>query len=209
MKKFNITGTCFPNKHYMVDLTSRVAQIKAMVDDGAYFCINRGRQFGKTTTLHALKGGLASDYEVYAISFEGLDNASYETERHLAYAMMRQFEFAALMRGNNVSREVQEIVSEAVKANKAEKQIGLDDFSMAISQMCMAAQKPLVMIIDEVDQASNYDSFIRMLGLLRKKFLIRDQMPTFQSVILAGVYDIKNLKLKIRPEAEHQYCGAF
>ena len=35
MKKFNITGTCFPNKHYMVDLTSRVAQIKAMVDDGA------------------------------------------------------------------------------------------------------------------------------------------------------------------------------
>ena len=205
MKKFNITGTCFPNRHYMVDLTSRVAQIKAMVDDGAYFCINRGRQYGKTTTLHALKGGLASDYEVYAISFEGLDNASYETERHLAYAMMRQFEFAALMRGNNVSKQVQEIVSEAVKANKAEKQIGLDDFSMAISQMCMAAQKPLVMIIDEVDQASNYDSFIRMLGLLRKKFLIRDQMPTFQSVILAGVYDIKNLKLKIRPEAEHQY----
>ena len=205
MKKFNITGTCFPNKHYMVDLTSRVAQIKAMVDDGAYFCINRGRQYGKTTTLHALKGGLASDYEVYAISFEGLDNASYETERHLAYAMMRQFEFAALMRGNNVSKQVQEIVSEAVKANKAEKQIGLDDFSMAISQMCMAAQKPLVLIIDEVDQASNYDSFIRMLGLLRKKFLIRDQMPTFQSVILAGVYDIKNLKLKIRPEAEHQY----
>ena len=205
MKKFNITGTCFPNKHYMVDLTSRVAQIKAMVDDGAYFCINRGRQYGKTTTLHALTVGLASDYEVYAISFEGLDNASYETERHLAYAMMRQFEFAALMRGNNVSREVQEIVSEAVKANKAEKQIGLDDFSLAVSQMCMAAQKPLVMIIDEVDQASNYDSFIRMLGLLRKKFLIRDQMPTFQSVILAGVYDIKNLKLKIRPEAEHQY----
>ena len=205
MKKFNITGTCFPNKHYMVDLTSRVAQIKAMVDDGAYFCINRGRQYGKTTTLHALKGGLASDYEVYAISFEGLDNVSYETERHLAYAMMRQFEFAALMRGNNVSKQVQEIVSEAVKANKAEKQIGLDDFSMAISQMCMAAQKPLVLIIDEVDQASNYDSFIRMLGLLRKKFLIRDQMPTFQSVILAGVYDIKNLKLKIRPEAEHQY----
>ena len=88
MKKFNITGTCFPNKHYMVDLTSRVAQIKAMVDDGAYFCINRGRQYGKTTTLHALTVGLASDYEVYAISFEGLDNASYETERHLALRIL-------------------------------------------------------------------------------------------------------------------------
>ncbi|MDO5342944.1 MAG: hypothetical protein Q4F69_10915, partial [Bacteroidia bacterium] len=30
-------------------------------------------------------------------------------------------------------------------------------------------------------------------------------VPTFQSVILAGVYDIKNLKLKIRNENEHQY----
>lgn len=30
-------------------------------------------------------------------------------------------------------------------------------------------------------------------------------MPTFHSVILAGVYDIKNLKLKLRPESEHQY----
>ena len=134
-----------------------------------------------------------------------IDNASYETERHLAYAMMRQFEFAAFEKCNNVSQQVRDIVSDTVKAHKPEKQIDLDDFSMVITQMCLAAQHPLIMIIDEVDQASNYDSFIRMLGLLRKKFLIRDQMPTFQSVILAGVYDIKNLKLKIRPEAEHQY----
>ena len=205
MKEFNITGTCFPNRHYMVDLTSRVAQIKKMVDKSQYFCINRGRQYGKTTTIHALKSALASDYEVYAISFEGLDNASYETERHLAYAMMRQFEFAAFEKCNNVSQQVRDIVSDTVKAHKPEKQIDLDDFSMVITQMCLAAQHPLIMIIDEVDQASNYDSFIRILGLLRKKYLARDSVSTFLSVILAGVYDIKNLKLKLRPEAEHQY----
>ena len=28
--------------------------------------------------------------------------------------------------------------------------------------------------------------------------------PTFQSVILAGVYDIKNLRRKLRPEDEHK-----
>ncbi len=205
MKKFNITGTCFPNRHYMVDLTSRVAQIKAMVDDGAYFCINRGRQYGKTTTINALKSGLASDYEVYSISFEGLDNASYETERHLAYAMMRQFQMAALKKSNNVSEQVKTIVLDTVVRYKSERLIELDDFSMLITQMCETASKPLVLIIDEVDQASNYDSFIRILGLLRSKYLDREDSPTFQSVILAGVYDIKNLKLKIRPEAEHQY----
>lgn len=65
--------------------------------------------------------------------------------------------------------------------------------------------KPVVLLIDEVDQASNYESFVDFLGLLRAKFLKRDTRPTFQSVILAGVYDITNLKLKIRTENEHQY----
>lgn len=41
--------------------------------------------------------------------------------------------------------------------------------------------------------------------MLRRKYLARKAEPTFQSVILAGVYDIKNLKLKIRPQEEHQY----
>ncbi len=36
-------------------------------------------------------------------------------------------------------------------------------------------------------------------------YLNKDVVPIFQSVILAGVYDIKNLKLKIRTENEHQY----
>ena len=60
-------------------------------------------------------------------------------------------------------------------------------------------------MIDEVDQASNNDGFIKFLGVLRNMFLSRKTFPTFQSVILAGVYDIKNLKLKIRTEDEHQY----
>lgn len=31
----------------------------------------------------------------------------------------------------------------------------------------------------------------------------RDLDPTFQSVILAGVYDIKNLKQKMHSDSEH------
>lgn len=45
------------------------------------------------------------------------------------------------------------------------------------------------------------------LGLLRNKYLERQQKRdhTFKSVILAGVYDIKNLKLKLRPEEETKF----
>jgi hypothetical protein len=34
MKRFNTTGLCVPTKHYMVDITECVRQIRAMVDDG-------------------------------------------------------------------------------------------------------------------------------------------------------------------------------
>ena len=50
MKRFNTAGTCFPTEHYMVDIHERVQEIASMVERGDYFCINRGRQYGKTTT---------------------------------------------------------------------------------------------------------------------------------------------------------------
>ena len=59
MREFNSTGLCVPERHYMVDISGRVAQIRAMVERGDYFCINRARQYGKTTTLVALERALA------------------------------------------------------------------------------------------------------------------------------------------------------
>ena len=42
-KKFNVTGVCIPELHYMINLSSRLEKIKAMVDQGLYFTINRAR----------------------------------------------------------------------------------------------------------------------------------------------------------------------
>lgn len=52
---FNTEGSCNPKEHYMVRLDERLDRIKRLfVDRGKYFVINRGRQYGKTTTLQAL-----------------------------------------------------------------------------------------------------------------------------------------------------------
>lgn len=64
MKEFNTTAVCIPSKHYMVDITDKVNEIKKMVDEGKYFTINRARQYGKTTTLNALRKVLLSNYQV-------------------------------------------------------------------------------------------------------------------------------------------------
>lgn len=44
-RKFNITGACNPQRHYMVRLEDRLKKIKEdFVDEGSYFVINKGRQ---------------------------------------------------------------------------------------------------------------------------------------------------------------------
>ena len=50
-KRFNITGTCVPLKHYMMDNQRQFNEVLALVEEGMYFTINRPRQYGKTTML--------------------------------------------------------------------------------------------------------------------------------------------------------------
>ena len=133
-KKFCTTGTCIPEKIYMVDLSNRIQQIiNQYIESGQYFTINRARQYGKTTLLYLLEKELRKqDYLVLSLSFEAAD---------------------------------------------------------------------------EVDKSSDNQIFLSFLGLLREKYLKCQQGKdvTFHSVILAGVYDIKTLKLKLHPQEESKY----
>ena len=84
-------------------------------------------------------------------------------------------------------------------------QIEMDEMFKLLSCMCRKSTRPIVLMIDEVDSAGNNQVFVQFLALLRGSYLDRDQTPTFHSVILAGVYDIKNLKLKMGRDGERQY----
>ena len=75
----------------------------------------------------------------------------------------------------------------------------------ALARLCAVAGKPVVLIVDEVDSASNNQVFLDFLSQLRVQYLSRKRYPAFWSVILAGVYDIRNLKQKIRPDGQHKY----
>ena len=202
MKRFNVTGTCYPDEHYMVDISERLEIIAQMVGRGDYFCINAGRQYGKTTTLSRLKAKLDADYCVFSLSFEGLADSAFESMENLGaeflWLMSRSIKYRST---SLVSHELKDLLLQLSK----EEKISVRNFSDAVSEMNAISSAPIVIIIDEVDQAGNFPVFIKFLALLREKYLDRKRTPTFLSVILAGVYDIKNLKLKIRPDGEHQY----
>ena len=89
MRQFNTIGICNPEKHYMVNIDRRLEQIRQMVDAGNYFTINRARQYGKTTTLSALRKLLLPQYEVISLDFQGIGNAGYATEEAFVQSFCR------------------------------------------------------------------------------------------------------------------------
>ena len=80
-KTFNVNANCELDLHYMVDISERIGQIKAMVDAGQYFTINRARQYGKTTVLLALGEGLKKEYTVVSLDFQLMSTGDFEEEK--------------------------------------------------------------------------------------------------------------------------------
>lgn len=77
MKRFNTTGLCIPEKHYMADISGKIKEISEMIVYGLYFTINRPRQFAKTTVLNALYNELVSEYYVAEMSFKGVSDSFF------------------------------------------------------------------------------------------------------------------------------------
>ena len=198
MKRFNVTGTCIPQKHYMVDTSAKLDQITKMIEQDSYFTINRARQYGKTTSLMLLWKALKEKYIVISISFEGMGSDVFQRED----AFIRRF----------CGR-----VAESLKLTGYDKALqsfwecgdgteDMDSLKTRIRNFCTSVDREALLFIDEVDKSSDNQLFLNFLGVLREMYLERAYgAVAFKSVILAGVYDIKNLKLKLRPNDERKY----
>lgn len=195
-----------PQKHYMVKLDQRLNEIKALVDGGNYFTINRARQYGKTTILMALEQYLDKDYYVVFIDFQMFGDAKFKNENifSLSFAgtFLRQLTKKASFTADCQGKTAVAALMEAV--NDRSKTLELMELFENLSAICTTLDKPIVLLIDEIDSAANNQVFLDFLAQLRAYYIRREIQPTFQSVILAGVYDVKNLKRKFRPEENHR-----
>ena len=203
-KVFNTTAVCVPEEHYMVNLEKRLCEIKKLVDRGDYFIINRARQYGKTTTLIALSHFLQKDYYVVRMDFQTFGSAEFRSEQTFASAFASSFlellEYNDLTENEKLSEKTGSLLQEAES-----ERLSLRLLFKGLREICGASDRPIVLMIDEVDNAANNQIFLDFLAQLRAQYISRYQFPALKSVILAGVYDVKNLKLKIRTEEEHKY----
>jgi hypothetical protein len=205
-KVFNTTAVCIPKEHYMVNLDERLKKIKVFVDAGKYFTINRARQYGKTTTLRALYLYLQGEYYVVSMDFQTFGSAEFQTETIFSRSFANSFLRSLKRNPVNKTEQLNEAMAQLEKSVASQNDFfALKALFEQLGDICAVSDKPIVLMIDEVDSASNNQVFLDFLAQLRAQYMERDIYPTFRSVILAGVYDVKNLRGKIRPEDEHKY----
>jgi hypothetical protein len=184
----------------MVDISQKINEIFKMVEQGDYFVINRPRQYGKTTTIYMLNRLLktSGDYFPIITSFEGIGQEGFDNAVVFidAFFLLLKQEFSS----SGDDKLVKFIDSEPLPDR-------IDKLGTWIGKLVKETGKKIVLMIDEVDKSSNNQLFLDFLGMLRNKYLKRDEpgQPTFHSVILAGVHDVKSLKIKYRKDSEAKF----
>lgn len=193
-KKFNIAGNCDEQKHYLMNNSKMLEQIMELIDYGDYFTINRPRQYGKTTILFQLMTHLEAMENFLPIK---MDFQDMTIEANQSEAIFSQLFWQDMIAAIDLVDE--EFSKKLLDFNAVHN---FSDLSANISKAQKATTQKMVLLIDEVDASSNYEVFLKFLAMLRSKYLKRQFYPTFHSIVLAGVHDIKNLKYKLRnPEA--------
>ena len=198
MKRFNVTGTRIPQKHYMVDTSVKLEQITKLIEQDSYFTINRARQYGKTTSLMLLWKALKEKYIVISISFEGMGADAFQKEDTFVRRFCGRVADSLKLTGYDKTLPGYWECGDTIE--------DMDSLKTRIRSFCTSVDREVLLFIDEVDKSSDNQLFLNFLGVLREMYLERAYgAVTFKSVILAGVYDIKNLKLKLRPDDEKKY----
>ena len=137
-KEFNITGLCIPELHYMADMSSKIREIiTRFISRGAYFTINRARQYGKTTTLRLLEHALKDSYVVIRISFEGKEEY-FSSLQSLAGGLSLSFSQSLTFSYPKLARIFKLLPDTAYP---------MQDLNNRFIKLCEKSQKPVILMI--------------------------------------------------------------
>ena len=193
---FNTTGLCNPESHYMVNpFRDLYPDVLHLIQSKQYFVLHAPRQTGKTTFLHALAHRLNREGEYVSVVCS-LESAGYPS---ISVEAANEVFIGAVYRMASFFLEEQYLPPNPT-AYKADHSL----FGQYLTDWCQSLDKPLVLLLDEVDSLYD-DVLISTLRQLRDGFQARPHnFP--QSVALVGLRDIREYRLRAR--ADNPSIGA-
>ena len=195
MRRFNTTGPCFPDEHYMLDAESRLADIRGLIDNKSYFVIHAARQSGKTTLLNSLEQTINRKGRYYALycSLEAVQ--SFPDPEKGIPQIFNCIISAIEISGLPLKESLENI---AGKIDKNEIAVSI---KRLFHILCSMLDKPLVVFFDEADCLSE-GTVITFLRQLRDGYINRGRAQFIHSLALVGMRNIRDYKGKIRKDTD-------
>ncbi len=187
MRRFNRSGPVVAGRHYHIPPLERVdlAEIRQLVAWKQYFVLYAPRQTGKTSVLLALQDLLNAEggYRCVYVNVE-VGQAMREDVERATKVILAQLARQARQTGDDYLTETW---------SRIFAQHGPGALGEALSRWAEAAEKPLVLLIDEIDALVG-DSLLSVLRQLRADYPHRpESFP--QSVVLCGVRDVRDYRI--------------
>ncbi|MCI5140012.1 MAG: ATP-binding protein, partial [Candidatus Electrothrix sp. AR1] len=140
-KKFNTTGPCLQERHYMLPPEQRLSEVRDLIDDQAFFVIHAPRQTGKTTLLRNLSRKLTQEGRYAAITCS-LENFTQPDPERMLPRILAQLEYDA-------QRQLpKELCPPQHEAYAAVPDVALQHY---LSNWSEQLARPLVIFFDEID----------------------------------------------------------
>jgi hypothetical protein len=180
--RFNTTGPCFPDEHYMLPPERRLGRIMELIDDGKYFTVHAGRQTGKTTSAQWLAKHYNAGERYRAVWFD-LQIARDEPDPAQA--------FSAVL--DKLDMGVEQMLPDVgVPLGRARF---LDEPRTAVLRyvrdLAARSPRPLVVFFDEADCLVGA-SMVSFLTQLRDGYLSRRESPFPRSIVLVGQRNVRD-----------------
>ena len=198
MRYFNTAGPVVAADHYGIPPLQRLdlAEVLALIRQKKYFVLHAPRQSGKTSALLALRDLLNSGAEgafraVYC-NVEGAHAMGDDVDRALRTVLDELAGWAEATLGDRLPDEIWPAILARSGSGSALRRV--------LTRWAAADARPLVLLIDEIDALVG-DSLLAVLRQLRAGYVLRPrQFP--QSVILCGVRDVRDYRIRSRTENE-------
>ncbi len=187
-RTFNTAGPQKPLKNYTIDPLSRfdLEEILMLIQDERYFVLHAPRQTGKTSCLLALRDYLneKDDYIAVYANVEGGQAARNDRD-----AVVRSTVDTLTGEYRLIAKD-----DKADKARASAMELSTDSIlSQFLSLLCQSLDKPLVLLIDEIDALVG-DSLVSVLRQLRSGYANRPAAFP-QSIVLCGVRDVRDYRI--------------
>src|SRR6056297_1919871 len=187
-KFFNTAGPIIREDNYCIDPLIRINkdEIMTLIAKKRYFILHAPRQTGKTSSLLALQDFINQEgqYKCLYVNVEPAQAARSKVEEGIKAIIVELGSSASLYLNEDYFFE---------HLNTFIAYGGYTALKMALSRWCQQSEKPVILLIDEIDSLVG-DTLISVLRQLRAGYPKRpNAFP--QSIILCGVRDVRDYRI--------------